>query len=71
MIDSAEIYARCERLFVYARGEAEVPAAPIAPDDVKRLLFLMPTGLADTGELEREIDRYAQAGQDGSGWPEA
>jgi hypothetical protein len=71
VIDSAEVYARCESLFAYARGEATAPAAPIKADDVKRALFPMPTGLADTSELESEIDRYAKDGQNGSGWPAA
>lgn len=70
VIDSAEIYARCESLFVYARGAADAPAAAISPNDVKRALFLMIPSLLDVGELGNEIDRFALAGEDGSDWPE-
>jgi hypothetical protein len=70
VIDAAEIYARCEKLFAYARGTAKAPATIISSDDVKSALFPMRPGLSDTDEVKKEIDRYALVDQNG-GWPEA
>jgi hypothetical protein len=70
MIDAAEIYARCEKLFAYSRGTANAPAAAITADDVKKALFLLETGLSDLAELEEKIGRMAQVGQNGAIWPE-
>jgi len=70
VIDSAEIYARCDKLFLYARGGAVGPAAAITPNDVKRALRLIITGLPDAEELNNEIDRFALNGENEMPWPE-
>jgi hypothetical protein len=54
VIDAVEIYARCDKLFIYARGEAGIPAALISSDDVRRALLLLPGALPEMEELERE-----------------
>jgi hypothetical protein len=70
VIDSAEVYGRCEKLLIYARGGDDMPATPIIAGDVKRALFLMTTGISDVEELEKEIDRFASVGENGNPWPE-
>ncbi len=70
VIDSAEVYARCEKLFQYARSNTDAPAPAISPNDVQLALFLIPTGLPDVKEMGNEIDRLARVGENGARWPE-
>ncbi len=69
LIGAAEIYARCNGLFVYARGAAEDPVSETSPGDVKTALRLMPDCVPHFDELAREIDRLA-ARPDGGRWLE-
>ena len=71
VIDAAEIYARCEKLFVYARSDADVPVAAVSPDDVKNALLLISASLTDMEELEQGIKRRESEDQNGPSWPES
>lgn len=71
MVDAIEIYARCDMLFRYARGDAQTPAVAISRADVAKSVSLLPTCLAEEEELQQEIARRACASQNGIGWPEA
>jgi hypothetical protein len=69
VIDAAEIHARCKKLFDYARSDADKPATPITPRNVKEALLLMDTGFSNIGEIEVMIDRKVSL--PGTAWPES
>lgn len=71
IVDAAEIYARCDGLFLYARGEPNKAATRIHADDVRRALFLMLSRLSDTDDITEEINRRVAHEEDGRQWPEA
>jgi hypothetical protein len=70
MIDAAEIYARCASLFDYARGADLKQMPQITPNDVKTALRVMRTGLLDMDQIEADIDRRAEHGENDRLWPE-
>jgi len=72
VIDAAEVLARCEKLFGYARGDAESPPAPISADDVDKAMQQMRTAraLLNEEQWEREFERYAAAETQLRPWPE-
>ena len=66
LIDAAEVHARCDRLFPYARGEIPAPPTVVSADDVQRAAFLaVRAPLLD--EVAAEIDRYAATR---ASWPD-
>ena len=72
VIDAAEIQARCGKLFEYARGNATVPAAEIAPANVSEAVFWMCEDLS--GDIREELEKSIKDRtdiQNGSGWLEA
>jgi hypothetical protein len=60
VILSAEIFARCGRLFVYARGDGNQAPETTTAHDVKEALKPLPIPIPWETALEQEIDRLAE-----------
>lgn len=69
IVDAAELHARCGNLFIYAREDADSPAAPIHADHVKAALYQVVPSLADTKEVEDELKGRAMNGDESHPWP--
>jgi hypothetical protein len=68
VIDAAEIFARCSKLFPYARGETDAPVSALTSNFVKQVLWAMSIDLPDMEPLIKEIELRAKGDQN---WPEA
>ncbi len=70
LIDTSEIHARCAKLFVYARGESELPASDIFAADVKSSLSILTISEQTQPNLNDQIDRRQASVPRGKPWPE-
>ena len=69
-VDSASIYARCERLFVYARSMALTEVGDITSADVEKAVRLLPVNSIPEEELRQEIARRSASNHvGGERWP--
>ena len=69
-VDSAAIYARCEKLFAYARSIGFTEVRDVTPADVEKALWLLPVNSIPQEELRQEIVRRTAHGQsNGQSWP--
>jgi hypothetical protein len=70
LIDTSEIHARCGKLFLYARGESELPASDIFATDVKSSLQVLTITQQNAPNLDSQIDRRQATVPPGAPWPE-
>ena len=61
-VDSAAIYARCEKLFVYARSIDLTDVGDVTSADVEKALWLLPVNSIPQEELRQEIARRSTHG---------